>query len=70
VPEPDQSGDLIQLRRIIFQIVDGNMVVSKPLHALEKPAQGAATEYFARSFEIGWGGLRWPDSKRSAGQER
>jgi len=40
---PDRRSNLrnpIQLSRIIFQIVDGNMIVSVTLHGLENHPQG------------------------------
>jgi hypothetical protein len=40
----------IQLSRIIFQFVDGNMIISRTLHGLEEPAQGNGMEVFARSL--------------------
>ena len=54
----------IQLSRIIFQIVDGNMIISVALRGLEKPPQGDGTERFTRSFE-----KRWPVLHRSDSNE-
>jgi hypothetical protein len=47
------------LSRIIFQFVDGNMIISRTLHGLEEPAQGNGVCERRRPV------LRWLDSNET-----
>jgi hypothetical protein len=45
---PNRRSDLrvsIQLNRIIFQIVDGNMIISATRHVSEKPRKAAVRKF-------------------------